>query len=236
MPRVACILLLLATLGVGLAPSPQAAASLLLGSLEQPAPVPEIVPQWQRALAAIRRETPTIEACARDRATCHGPLAAWLDRLDALKDATPAAKVAGVQAFLNDWPYRTDLEVYGRSDLWASPLQFLAHGGDCEDFAIAKYVSLRRLGLPAERLRIVVLEDTERQVAHAVLTVRLDGEVLVLDNLLAAPVPQERLTHYVPYYSVNELGQWQHARPTLALAAGTAVLGTIPPAPPASTR
>ena len=90
--------------------------------------------------------------------------------------------------------------------------------------------------LPAERLRIVVLEDTERQVAHAVLTVRLDGEVLVLDNLLAVPVPQERLTHYVPYYSVNELGQWQHARPTLALAAGTAVLGTIPPAPPASTR
>lgn len=237
MPRVACILVLLATLGIGLETFPAAAGEpLLLGSLEHPAPAGEIVPQWRRVLAAIRHETPVIDACARDRGTCRGPLAAWLDRLDELQAAPASAKVAGVQDYVNRWPYRTDLETYGRSDLWASPLQFLANAGDCEDFAIAKYVSLRRLGLAAEQLRIVVLEDTARRLAHAVLTVRLGGEILVLDNLAPAPLPQAQLGHYQPYYSVNELGQWQHDRPAVAVATGDAVVRPAMAAPPAPAR
>jgi predicted transglutaminase-like cysteine proteinase len=48
--------------------------------------------------------------------------------------------------FLNDWRYKPDDQNYGQRDYWATPLEFLRRSGDCEDYAIAKYVTLRELG------------------------------------------------------------------------------------------
>lgn len=223
MPRVvACTLLLLAALGIGQAPGcpARAADALLLGTLERSAAPDDTVPQWRRVQAAIARERPLLDACAAQANRCPEQAATWLAFLDGLRAASPLEQVRAVHRFANAWPYRSDKEVFGRSDYWASPLEFFAHAGDCEDFAIAKYVSLRRLGFAPELLRIVVLEDTVRRLAHAVLTVRLGGKVLVLDNLAEEVVPQAQLAHYVPYYSLNELGHWQHAVPTRDLAAG----------------
>ena len=97
-----------------------------------------------------------------------------------------------VNRFLNGWRYREDAANYGRRDYWASPLEFFLRSGDCEDYAIAKYVTLRQLGFAAEQLRLVVVHDVVRDLAHAVLAVYLDDQVYILDNLTRAVLPQER--------------------------------------------
>jgi predicted transglutaminase-like cysteine proteinase len=138
-------------------------------------------------------------------------LAAWSDLVSGMRSRPEAERIEAVQTFVNRQPYRTDLATFGVSDHWATPLEFFADGGDCEDYAIAKYVSLRRLGFEAERLRIVVLEDRRRQVPHAVLTVMTASGWLVLDNLAPQPMPLAAVSHYAPYYAVNELHRWDYA-------------------------
>ncbi len=122
-------------------------------------------------------------------------------------------QIQAINRFLNDWQYKPDLENYGRRDYWATPLEFLRRSGDCEDYAIIKYVSLRQLGFDDDQLRLVVLNDASRGLAHAVLAVYLDEQVYILDNLSRAVLPQEQISQYVPYYSINETTRWAHVAP-----------------------
>ena len=117
-----------------------------------------------------------------------------------------------VNTFWNTWPYREDMVNWGKPDYWAIPAQFLKKSGDCEDYAIAKYFTLKELGFPPDDMRIVVLRDTIRNLAHAVLVVYLDGEAYVLDNLSGVVQPHSRLRNYNPQYSVNENGRWTHIK------------------------
>ncbi|MBQ7617733.1 MAG: transglutaminase-like cysteine peptidase, partial [Desulfovibrio sp.] len=117
-----------------------------------------------------------------------------------------------VHNFWNKWPYREDLLNWGQQDYWATPAEFLKKSGDCEDYAIIKYFTLKELGVPPEKMRIVVLRDTVRNLAHAVLVVYLDQEAYVLDNLSNAVLSHSRFSHYLPQYSVNELGRWAHVK------------------------
>ncbi|MBR3664937.1 MAG: transglutaminase-like cysteine peptidase [Desulfovibrio sp.] len=117
-----------------------------------------------------------------------------------------------VHNFWNKFPYREDILNWGVDDYWAIPDEFLKKSGDCEDYAIIKYFSLRQLGLEADKMRIVVLRDTVRNLAHAVLVVYMDNDAYVLDNLSSAVLSHTRFKHYQPQYSVNELGRWAHLK------------------------
>ena len=98
----------------------------------------------------------------------------------------------------------------------------MQNSGDCEDYAIFKYVSLRLVGFKPDDLRIVVLNDTLRGLAHAVLAVYLADGVYILDNVTNAVLPQDRISQYVPYYSLNETARWAHVPPSqLMLSAAT---------------
>ena len=122
-------------------------------------------------------------------------------------------QMKAVNALINRWPYRTDMDVWGVMDYWAAPVDFFKKSGDCEDFAIAKYFALRDLGVPASQMRLVVLKDTLRNVDHAVLAVYLDNDAWVLDNLSNAVLSHRRLTHYKPQLSINEESRWAHLKP-----------------------
>ena len=113
---------------------------------------------------------------------------------------------------MNGVPYITDIRNYGVDDYWATPKQFLYRDGDCEDYAIAKYMSLRALGFTPEELRVVVLQDLNLRIAHAVLVVYLDQQGLILDNQIKRVVDQEKIHHYSPYYSINETAWWLHKK------------------------
>ena len=124
-------------------------------------------------------------------------------------------KIIAVNAYMNRKRYIIDPRNYGVRDYWATPAQFLSRNGDCEDYAIAKYMSLRSLGFKDSQLRIVVLQDLNLDLAHAILVVYHNGRAYVLDNQIETVVPADRVYHYKPYYSINEHYWWLH-RPLLA--------------------
>ena len=122
-----------------------------------------------------------------------------------------AKKLELVNRFFNTLPFVSDLEHWGKLDYWAAPEEFLAtNGGDCEDFAIAKYLTLREIGVPAERMRITYVKAMTLNQAHMVLTYysRPDAEPLVLDNLQSSIKPASQRQDLVPVYSFNGDNLW----------------------------
>lgn len=112
--------------------------------------------------------------------------------------------------------FRTDAEVWGVDDHWTTPLEMLGAGrGDCEDYVIAKYVSLLAMGVSRERLRLVYvrarLPDSPEPQAHMVLAYYADPEAepLVLDNLRGEVLPASRRGDLTPVFSFNSDGLWQ---------------------------
>lgn len=101
----------------------------------------------------------------------------------------------------------SDLAQFGRPDVWSSPLvTFYRGAGDCEDYAIAKFVALREAGVPAEDLRIVIMRDTITNDDHAVAAARLDGHWLMLDNRRMAMVEDINVRNYRPLFVIDDSG------------------------------
>lgn len=180
------------------------------------------LPQWSRVMAALVAEERVYGACERSDGACAAPgLRAWSRLLGGLRGVARARQLRAVNSFVNRQPYRTDAELWEKRDYWATPLEFLRHSGDCEDYAITKYVSLRRLGVPADDLRLLVVRDSWRAVDHAVLAARDDGTWYVLDNLSPVVVPQDEAVTYAPYYAINETTRWSYATtPAAAIRTG----------------
>jgi predicted transglutaminase-like cysteine proteinase len=158
--------------------------------------------KWRGALDRFAREL-------ADPANAEAEI--WRNLVAALPtaDAGPVLLEA-VNAAVNGRRYVTDAVNWGQGDYWASPLEFLRRSGDCEDFAVAKYLALRERGVPADDMRVVVLDDLELGVTHAILAVRRDAEFYILDNQQTAVLPAAAIAHYLPIYAVNEQGWWDY--------------------------
>lgn len=134
-------------------------------------------------------------------------------QLEFLRGLPMNKMVEGVNQIVNRVPYINDINIYGQSDYWATPMEFLKNGGDCEDFAITKYVALRALGIPEERMRVLVLQDLQKNIPHAVLVVYTDNGAMVLDNQIKNVTNVDRISHYKPIFSINRDGWWLHTKP-----------------------
>lgn len=138
------------------------------------------------------------------------PDQALSELVDELSNKTTTEKLDGVNRFVNRVRYVTDDVNWGVADYWATPDEFFRMSGDCEDFAIAKFVALKRLGIDADRMRIVVLEDENLKTHHAVLTVETSQGRAVLDNQISQVILDTEIHHYRPIYSINETAWWLH--------------------------
>lgn len=156
-------------------------------------------------------------------AQAHGPkaVASWQALRPVLTTALAHDDVARLQA-INDFfnrrvVFRDDLQVWGQIDHWASPFEMLGKGeGDCEDFALAKYFSLRAAGVAASKLRLVYVRAElggpgGPVQAHMVLAYYAlpDAEPLILDNLISELRPASRRPDLTPVFSFNADGLWQ---------------------------
>ena len=130
-----------------------------------------------------------------------------IDRLQG-QDLTTQLQV--VNTFMNERRYIVDPINWGVRDYWSTPGQFFAKFGDCEDYAIAKYLTLKRLGMPAASMRIVVLQDLNLRIAHAVLAVYTEDGIIILDNQIRGTVQASVIRHYKPIFSINEDAWWLH--------------------------
>lgn len=208
------------------APHEASAPPRLFGSVEFRRNSLAVLPQWVRVLHKIHAEQAKYAACDRDPKACFPALAAWRAKIREVRGLDRKTQLIEINRFLNKWPYREDRANYGVNDYWASPLEFLRNSGDCEDYAIIKYVSLKALGFDANSLRIVVVQDTLRNEAHAVLAVYMNNQILIMDSLFDGVLTQDHINFYVPQYSVNETTLWVHIMPmpsSLSSAAGRSI-------------
>ncbi|EJM47396.1 MULTISPECIES: cysteine protease LapG [Pseudomonas] len=107
--------------------------------------------------------------------------------------------------------YVEDIDLWHEVDYWETPIEALWKGaGDCEDYAIAKYFSLRHLGVASEKLRITYVKALTQNRAHMVLTYYSspEAEPLVLDSLIDAIKPASQRKDLLPVYSFNAEGLW----------------------------
>jgi predicted transglutaminase-like cysteine proteinase len=101
----------------------------------------------------------------------------------------------------------SDWAQYGYSDFWASPLQTLSsRAGDCEDYAIVKYVALAHLGIAAADRQVVIVYDRLRQAQHAIVVVRYETRWLILDNRTMVIADTQQAKHYYPLISMDDRG------------------------------
>ncbi|HIM47142.1 MAG TPA: hypothetical protein EYM34_12885 [Alphaproteobacteria bacterium] len=153
-------------------------------------------PKWRGMLKRYFKTTEIPEgSCdARTFNTCH--LEAWQAFLNSSRQLSATLRrqqIETVNRYLNSVRYITDIR-----------------NCNAEDYAISKYLSLRALGYTVEELRIVVVEDLNLNIGHAILAVYLGGENYILDNQLRRVVEHSVIRHYKPYYSMNENSWWLH--------------------------
>lgn len=135
---------------------------------------------------------------------------AWKNELNRLVGKDMMGKIEAVNAFVNQQTYLNDKRNWHMSDHWATPIEFFGRGGDCEDYAIAKYMSLRALGVPDNRMRIAVVKDTVKNIPHALLVVYTDEGAMILDNQAETVKDARKVSRYQPIFSINKSGWWRH--------------------------
>jgi predicted transglutaminase-like cysteine proteinase len=203
--------MLLPLLLAALAPSAAGGAQPLLFGTEE---------AFSRDLSAFTKWTSMLERFAAERKSATQPCPPgvsescepqeWGALLASLGDADLRTKLERVNAAINRYPYIPSMSNWGESNRWETPFEFLRKSGQCQDYAIAKYLLLRAAGIPAAQLRVVVLHDQRQGLDHAVTVAYVDGQALMLDNQIPDIVPTSATPHYQPYYSINEQGWWLH--------------------------
>lgn len=143
---------------------------------------------------------------------------AWIKLLADARNLPDSDKLKSVNDFLNrNIRFEDDQTHWGQADYWATPLETLtAEAGDCEDFSIAKYFSLKAIGIPTSRLRLIYVRaqlggpSSGMSQAHMVLAYYQlpDSEPLVLDNLISEIRPASRRADLSPVFSFNSDGIW----------------------------
>ncbi|MGB3224012.1 MAG: transglutaminase-like cysteine peptidase [Desulforhopalus sp.] len=137
-------------------------------------------------------------------------LLAWQD-LMRLQEDDDLVKLKKVNNFFNEIKFIDDLSHWGKDDYWATPTEFLASGGgDCEDFAIAKYFTLIILGIAEQQLTLTYVTALRLNMPHMVLTYypAPDLEPIILDNLINTIEPSSKRTDLFPVYSFNTSDLW----------------------------
>jgi predicted transglutaminase-like cysteine proteinase len=135
---------------------------------------------------------------------------AWDELIRASEQLPEREKLTVVNRFFNrQLRFADDVAVWRLNDYWATPVEALVKGaGDCEDYSIAKYFTLRRLGVPSERLRITYVKALRQNQAHMVLTYYASptADPLVLDNLIGEIRPASQRQDLLPVYAFNAEG------------------------------
>jgi predicted transglutaminase-like cysteine proteinase len=188
--------------------------------------------KWLGVERGLDDERVQLALCDGDRERCASPAALrFLAIVDAARTREGRARLGEINRAINlAIRPMSDLAQYGEIDVWSSPLVTFAHGvGDCEDYAIAKFVALRLAGVAAADVRIVIMRDVIRGEDHAVAAARLDGHWLTLDNRHMAMVEDADVRNYQPLFVIDQSGIMQYIDPPRP-----AIVPGLDPAPSAA--
>lgn len=183
----------------------------LFGTIEIPSDNLSALPQWRRVIKGFEESKMAARLCDQDIQKCASQqMTLWRAKIQELEQSRQSAKILEINRFINKWRKISDFENYQKKDYWASPLEFMTNGGDSEDFAIMKYISLKELGISPENMRIVVTNDVLRGKTHTLLSIHVGADRYVLDSQSNSVLKEQFVNYYVPFYSVNETTRWAH--------------------------
>ncbi len=154
----------------------------------------------------------------------------WQHLMQQIKPLSWFAQLNAINQFFNAIPFQSDYQTWGRQDYWASPDELLAkNAGDCEDYAVAKYISLVKLGLAPQRLKLAYVQIGNNNFSiqqyrlapaagqgrsgfqsHMVLLYFEHESAVpwVLDNINATVLPVSQRSDLTPVYGFNDEGMW----------------------------
>ena len=164
--------------------------------------------KWSAVTEKLPHEHEILMRCRTDVDAC--PLAAkrFIAILDKAVARSGLARIGEINRAVNlSIRPIDDMTQYGVPDLWATPLMTFASGaGDCEDYAIAKYVALQEIGIAADDLRLVVVQDRMTNANHEVAAVRYNGRWLILDNRTLIMAQDVDIATYNPLFAIDREG------------------------------
>lgn len=135
----------------------------------------------------------------------------WQALITRLKGQPVAAQLAGVNDFFNQLGFVDDVNIWHQEDYWATPVEFLGVGrGDCEDFALAKYLTLLELGVPDDQMRLHYVKYVPYDQFHMVLSWAAAPQQMpvILGNIDKRIVPATSRRDLIPIYSFNGSSLW----------------------------
>ena len=143
--------------------------------------------------------------------------AQWASLLRLLPTLPVSQKLQYINGFFNNRPSIKDIDNYGQDEYWASPEEFLRKGGDCEDFALSKYLALRHtLKWPEDDVWMLAGHSGDKNRWHMVVVVRESKRLIIMDNLSQPAhllVPEKTfMQHFLPLFAINHKGSWVFAR------------------------
>ena len=179
------------------------------------APEGQLWAKWRGVAADIAKEADVMAQCRASAEHCERSVLRFIAVIDEARGLQGRARLDAVNRAVNSAiRYTSDMEQHGVPDLWSAPLASFASGrGDCEDYAIAKYVALRQAGVAVEDVRIVLVRDTAIREDHAVLAARLDGRWFILDNRRADVLEDGASRHLMPLFAIDDRGVKLFAAP-----------------------
>lgn len=138
-------------------------------------------------------------------------LLSWENLIRKDKTSSDLQKLEKVNRFFNRMEFVNDVQLWGVKDYWATPIEFISrNAGDCEDFAIAKYFTLKAMGISEKKLNITYVKALRYNMPHMVLTYYAEpgAEPLVLDNLSDAIEMASKRNDLIPIFTFNGTGLW----------------------------
>jgi predicted transglutaminase-like cysteine proteinase len=184
--------------------------------------------KWTVVEHDIAADMKTVTLCRSDRARCPSAAALrFLSIIDSARGREGLARLGEINRSINlAIRPMSDLMQYHVEDLWSSPLATLAAGaGDCEDYAIAKFVALREAGVAPDDLRLVIMRNTLSGEDHAVAAVRFEGHWRLLDNRYLVMLKDEQIRRYHPTFVIDEHQVRRFVEPPIVKANELAAAG-----------
>jgi predicted transglutaminase-like cysteine proteinase len=136
----------------------------------------------------------------------------WEEMICQDKSESDREKLEKVNQFFNSRiRFVSDIDLWGVQDYWATPFETLCrNAGDCEDFAIAKYFTLKAIGMTEEKLNVMYVKALQYGIAHMVLAYYSapEAEPLILDNLIDGIAPASKRLDLLPVFGFNGGGLW----------------------------
>jgi predicted transglutaminase-like cysteine proteinase len=174
-----------------------------------------VLDKWNGVVADIRAEKEILDRCGSDARHCPAAARRFLAIVAEGRNHEGRARIGFVNRAINlaIQPV-SDLAQWGMEDRWTSPLATLTSGrGDCEDYAIAKYVALREAGVAETDVRLIIVRDIATGDDHAVVAARVDEKWIILDNRRLTLLEDVAMPHVLPLFALDQDGVKRFAPP-----------------------